>query len=160
MNMARFCLVIARICSAAWVGAALLFVITSVTEQMEPAFDAATRDRLALIRFPWYYGTGALLLLVAFFAALVASHKRILIRLAAVAVFLAMCVMAADYVLVFQPLKSRLSPPGAARTPEFRQLHAWSERLNAAGFLLSMSAVALLHASRDVPNKESESPQT
>jgi hypothetical protein len=156
--MARFCLALARICSAVWIGAALLFVITSVTEQIEPAFDAVTRDRLALIRFPWYYGTGALLLLVAFFAALVAGRQRVLIRFAAVALFLAACVMATDYALVFQPLKSRLSPPGAQRTPEFRQLHAWSERLNSAGFLLSMAAVALLHASRDVPNTKSESP--
>jgi hypothetical protein len=158
--MSRFCLILARICSAVWVGAALLFVITSVTEQMEPAFDAVTRDQLALIRFPWYYGTGALLLLVAFFAALGAGRKRNRVRLAAVALLLAGCVMAADYALVFRPLKARLSPPGAERTAEFRELHAWSERLNGTGFLLSITAVALLHISRDVPNSKNESTQT
>lgn len=152
--MSRFCLAVARICSAMWVGAALLFVLTSVIEQMDPALDAATRDRLALIRFPWYYGTGALLVFVSLVAAMVASRGRLLTKVAAVLLFLAGCVMVADHTFVYRPLRARLSPPGAERTTEFQNLHGWSERLNSAGFLLSATAMVLLQVSRDVPNKK------
>ncbi len=39
-------------------GAAILFVITSVAEQTAPDFDSMIRDRLATIRFPYYYVYG------------------------------------------------------------------------------------------------------
>jgi hypothetical protein len=154
--MPRFCLAIARICSAMWIGAALLFVLTSVTEQLEPGFDAATRDRLALIRFPWYYGTGAVLLCSALVTALIAGRKRTLTKIATLLLFLAGCVMMADYAFVYRPLRARLSPPGAERTADFRTLHDWSERLNSAGLLLSATAVVLLHLSRGVPHQKNE----
>ena len=60
--MTRLCLAVARFCPAAWVGAAFLFVATSVTEQVQPSFAPATKDTLALVRFPWYYGVGFALL--------------------------------------------------------------------------------------------------
>src|SRR3712207_5349650 len=74
--MSRVCLTLARLGSAMWVGAALLFVTTSVTEQLQPTFDPATKDTLALIRFPWYYGTGATLLAAAFLSTLFAGLRR------------------------------------------------------------------------------------
>jgi len=154
-TMSRFCLSIARIGSAMWVGAALLFVLTSITEQLDPAFDAATRDRLALIRFPWYYGTGAILLFVSFGSAAIACGKRTPTKIAAVLLFLAGSVMAADYTFVYRPLRERLSPVGVERTAEFRQLHEWSERINTVGFLLTATSAVLLQISRDVPGKKS-----
>ncbi len=154
--MSRFSLAIARICSAMWIGAALLFVLTSITEQLEPAFDTATRDRLALIRFPWYYATGGLLLFVSFFAAIIASRGRTLTKVAAVLLLLAGSVMIGDYTLVYRPLRATLAPPGVARSADFRSLHEWSERLNSAAFLLTAVSVLLLHTSRDASIKGNE----
>lgn len=154
--MTRFCLALARICSAMWVGAALLFVITSVTEQLDPSFDAAARDRLALIRFPWYYGTGATMLFLTLVATLLAGRKRLVLRIAFLAVLLAGGVMAIDYAFVYRPLRADLSSPGEERSVRFEQLHAWSERLNAAGFLLSGAAAVLLHVGREASREKSK----
>ena len=41
-----------------WVGAAALFVITSIFEQTSPEFGSLIRDQLATIRFPLYYQFG------------------------------------------------------------------------------------------------------
>ena len=41
-----------------WVGAATLFVVTSVAEQRFDGFSSAMKNQLALIRFPKYYATG------------------------------------------------------------------------------------------------------
>jgi hypothetical protein len=51
----RLGLAVARLASAVWVGAAMLFVITAVREVRHPGFDSATKDTLALLRFPVYY---------------------------------------------------------------------------------------------------------
>ncbi len=129
-----------------WVGAALLFVLTSVTEQVEPAFETAIRDRLALIRFPWYYGTGAVLLTVGIVTGAAISRGRRTILIATLVLLAAASAMAADYALVYRPLRASLTPPGAARDAEFQRLHEWSERLNAGGFLLSAVAAVMLCA--------------
>jgi hypothetical protein len=154
--MSRFSLAIARICSAMWIGAALLFVLTSIMEQLEPAFDTATRDRLALIRFPWYYATGAVLLFASSIAALIASRGRMLTKIAVVLLLLAGSVMIVDYAFVYRPLRSRLSPPGIERFADFHQLHEWSEWLNSVGFLLTAASVVLLHATSDASNEKNE----
>ena len=54
----RLGLAVARLASAAWVGAAMLFVITAVREVRHPGFDSSTKDTLALLRFPAYYAFG------------------------------------------------------------------------------------------------------
>ncbi|HEX6985960.1 MAG TPA: hypothetical protein VF170_11320 [Planctomycetaceae bacterium] len=147
--MNRFSLTLARLCSAIWVGAALLFVATSVTEQVHPSFDPATKDTLALIRFPWYYGTGATLLAVAFVAANFSGLAAWPRRSAALLLFAAIVLMAADHAFVYRPLREVLTPPGGGRGPAFERLHVWSERLNAAGFLLSATAAAVLCTARE-----------
>ena len=53
------CVTLLRFLLAAWVGAAVLYVITSVAEQISPDFDSRIRDQLATIRFPIYYKFGA-----------------------------------------------------------------------------------------------------
>jgi hypothetical protein len=146
--MRQFCLALARFCSAFWIGAAFLFVTTSVTEQVQPSFDAATKDTLALIRFPWYYGTGMTLVAVAFFAtraAPISPKTQSAALLLLMAVFGLMC---GDFVFVYRPMRAMLTPPGAGHGAEFTRLHHWSEGLNAAGFLLSTTAAAILCAAR------------
>ena len=55
--------------------------------------------------------------------------------------------MAGDYVVVYRPMRAALAS-AADRGPAFVRLHAWSERVNAAGFLLSIAAAATLCAAR------------
>ena len=145
----RICLAVARLASAMWVGAGFLFVATSVTEQVQPSFDAATKDTLALIRFPWYYGTGGTLLIVACAGA---AWSRLAIRPRAAAVLLllgAAVLLNADWAFVYRPMREALTPPGARRGAEFELLHTWSEWLNGAGFVLNAAAAVILCASRE-----------
>ena len=60
-----------RFLLAAWVGAAVLFVITSVAEQTSEHFDSLIRDQLATIRFPLYYQFGFACLFGALIACIV-----------------------------------------------------------------------------------------
>ena len=61
--MQSFCLMLARFCIAAWVGAAVLFVITGVREVTIPhqSISSEVKDALVPIRFPAYYMAGFLL---------------------------------------------------------------------------------------------------
>jgi hypothetical protein len=150
--MHRICLIVARLCSAMWVGAGLLFVMTSVTEQMHASFDPATKDTLALIRFPWYYGTGATLIAAALittrFATLPAG-ARLAVTLLLGGVLVVMC---CDFWFVYRPMRDLLVPPGSGRGGAFERLHTWSEISNAAGFALSAAAAVMLCASRETPH--------
>ena len=58
----------------AWVGAAILFVVTSVREVQSTDFDSNTKDHLALLRFPAYYLFGFTLVPVASVGAIVSSR--------------------------------------------------------------------------------------
>ena len=72
----RLGLVIARFCTAAWVGAAALFVVTALREVRSSPFDPAAKDTLALLRFPAYYAFGFTLVGLALAGALLASRDR------------------------------------------------------------------------------------
>ena len=130
---------LARLCSSMWVGAALLFVLTSVAEQTHPAFAAATRSRLALVRFPWYYGTGATLLGTACLAS--ASGRR---RSPAILLLLAGLLMCGDYFWIYWPLAATLADAGDGDSAVFGTLHRWSELVNSVGFLLTGAAAVQL----------------
>jgi hypothetical protein len=150
--MHRFCLTVARLAAAMWIGAAFLFVVTSVTEQVHASFDTATKDTLALIRFPWYYGTGRALLLVGMVSAAIAGKAGKAANpavIASVLLLFANAVLWSDYVWVYRPLRELLLTPGSDRGPAFESLHHWSEVLNAGGFLLSATAAIVLCAARD-----------
>ena len=135
-----------------WVGAALLFVATSVTEQVHPSFDVETKNTLALIRFPWYYGTSFPLLLTAAVAALAAGWRRPKNTNAATAssllLFFAQGILGIDFSLVYRPLRKLLESPGTGRGAEFERLHFWSEGLNSAVFLLAAAAAVTLCVTR------------
>ncbi|MGC1275953.1 MAG: hypothetical protein WBC44_19785 [Planctomycetaceae bacterium] len=156
--MNRVCLTLARLCSAIWIGAAFLFVVTSVTEQVHPAFDGATKDTLALIRFPWFYGTGFTLLAVAFLAT---CFTRLAARTRTTALLLllgAIVLMSADHIFIYRPMRELLSSPDASRGATFDRLHAWSEQINVAGFLLSLTASITLCAANPL-RKQQETPR-
>lgn len=132
---------ICRIAIAAWVGGAILFVVTSVHEQTFDGFESITKDQLATIRFPDYYRFGFALVITALFTGSMGlRHKRRIIF--SVLTGLALAVMCVDYLTVYLPLQDAITPPGQVRTEEFITLHIHSKQINQAS--LSLAFVACL----------------
>ncbi|MFN9717464.1 MAG: hypothetical protein ACK58L_02155 [Planctomycetota bacterium] len=124
-----------RLALSFWVGGAILFVITSVAEQINPAFDSPIRDQLATIRFPHYYRFGGICLGVALAGSLFAVLRiSTTLRRRMVLVFLLTLVstgiMVFDYWNVYVPLQQLITPPGKERTQEFLALHHQSRIVN------------------------------
>jgi hypothetical protein len=127
------CLLLARFCASAWIGAAALFVVNGVQEVTSPTFESVTKDQLALIRFPAYYGFGFVLVAGALVMTLGAGSKSLgSIRQVMIAILLAasLGLMTYDWLAVFSPMRKMLDPPGQARTEAFRTLHVRSMSLN------------------------------
>jgi hypothetical protein len=130
--MSRFCLCLARILLAAWVGAAVLFVINGVS--LVGQFPSDVFDRLLAIRFPNYYrfgfvavGTG----LAALLCSLVRCPlPRLRVAIAALLVGGALGVMVYDYQHIYRPLEAMITPPGQVRPMEFVPLHKRSKYVN------------------------------
>ena len=117
----------------------MLYVITSVSEQVFPGFDSAIKDQLAAIRFPHYYmcGFGLLITSIATGAIGLRGRQRIfvLIPLACAA-----GLMVYDYYSIYQPLLAAITPPGQTRTEQFTQLHNSSKHINQIGLSLALIA--------------------
>jgi len=113
----------------------VLFVITSVAEQVHPRFDSAIRDQLAAIRFPLYYlycwcCLGLLVTTSIINAWLCRKHSRIRATATAAIATAALLIAIADHQFVYQPLLSQITPPGKPRTQEFIRLHNTSRLVN------------------------------
>lgn len=159
MMISRAGLRVARLASAAWVGAALLFVVTAVREVRDPAFDSTTKDALALDRFPAYYAFGFALLTLALFGAIAAMPSRgRSIRVAAAFLGVALVVMIGDFISVYRPLLEMVNPPGRAKPADFEDYHHTSMYLNAANVGLCAVAAILLcwHDLRRKPKNQEE----
>ena len=145
--MRSFCLMLCRFAISAWVGAAGLFVVTSVEEQ-QTITDLPTRNLLATLRFPYYYAFGFTLVAVGFIAGLIAfrhpaiSSRRLGIALALLAVALGLMVV--DYVWIYQPLREMLIPPESPRPSNFAAYHNGSKYINEADVTLCLLAALLL----------------
>lgn len=151
-----------RFLLAAWVGAAALFVITSVAEQTSVNFDSVTRDQLATVRFPLYYRFGFASLLAAFVASVVAAMtapSAIRRKWMVVGVLVAISggLMIADFQWIYQPLQSLITPAGKVRTPDFESLHNWSRYANQShvGIVMFAAIVSCL----TLQDKSSNKPQ-
>jgi glucan phosphoethanolaminetransferase (alkaline phosphatase superfamily) len=143
----RLGLTVARFASAAWVGAAVLFVITAVREVRHPLFDSATKDTLALLRFSAYYAFGFVLVSVALGATILALFgrpKRRRIVAAAWLLVLTLVLMAADFVAIYLPIVGMITPVGRARLAEFEGYHRASMIINASDVALCAIAALLL----------------
>lgn len=144
----RLALAVARLSAAAWVGAASLFVVTALREVRHPAFDSATKDALALLRFPAYYAFGFVLVALAFLAALGASiprgESRRRLGLASALLAVVLMLMAADFLAVYRPMVGMITPPGRAHPAEFRSYHVVSIGLNVSHVGLCALAALLL----------------
>ena len=130
-----FAVALTRLSLAAWIGGAILFVITSVAEQQSPGFDSVIRDQLATIRFPLYYlfGAACLSTAIAFsgIGVLLSSgclRKRLLAAL--LLTLLSSGIAVADYAFVYRPLQAMITPPGKSRPQDFHVLHERSRLIN------------------------------
>jgi len=146
--MKSLCLTAARFAICAWVGAAALFVVTSIREVTAAQIDSATRDLLVPVRFAGYYAFGFALMGVALACGWLArrhaqvSGWRVYVSLLLLAAALGL--MIADYVLIYRPLVEMITPPGQARSATFVAYHRWSEQVNGVGFGLCAAAALLL----------------
>jgi hypothetical protein len=136
---------VTRLLLPAWIGGALLYVVTSVAEQRFPQFDSRVRDQLATIRFPWYYLFCWLTLGTATCAACIAAllHHHPLRKRATLVAALTVTslgIATADYVFIYKPLLQLITPPGQLRTPEFTRLHNRSRIVNEIHLTLALAA--------------------
>ena len=141
--MQRFFLMIARFALSAWIGAAALFVCTSISEQIAPTFDSDMKNTLAAIRFPWYYGFGFGLVGIGFVGSMIGvrrAEQRHRWAVVVTSLVLALTLMAFDYVLIYTPLHEIVTSPTAVRDARFVELHRWSERINSIDILLCLIA--------------------
>lgn len=141
--MQRFSLMIARFALSAWIGAAALFVCTSISEQIAPAFDSGIKNTLAAVRFPWYYGFGFGLVGTGFVGSVIGvrrTEQRHRWAVIVTSLVLALMLMVADYVAIYTPLYEIVTSPTAVRDARFVELHRWSERINSVDILLCLIA--------------------
>jgi len=143
-RIALAALVVMRITLAGWVGAAVLFVITSIAEQVSPDFNSTTRDQLATIRFPFYYATGVVCCTLALASGVLCRSISGRATVALILVVAAAIVLALDYCFVYGPLQDLIIPPGQQRTEQFSaqfdELHTWSRNVNTFHLLLILLA--------------------
>ncbi len=139
-HVALAALVVMRLALAGWVGAAVLFVFTSIAEQVFPEFNSTMRDQLATIRFPYYYATGVTCCTLALASGVLCRSLSRRVTVGLIIVLAAAIVFALDYVFVYRPLQELIIPPGQPRTDQFAELHTWSRNVNSFHLLLIMLA--------------------
>jgi hypothetical protein len=134
---------LSRFSLSAWIGAAALFVVTSIGEQTSMQFDSTVKNMLAAIRFPSYYLFGFVLVGLGLGGAMIgldrATHRR---RWCVVTVCLcsALALMVADYFAIYSPLRAIVTNSSGVRDARFVELHRWSEQINTAHVLLAAFA--------------------
>lgn len=144
--MRNLCISLSRFCIAAWVGAAALFVVTTLKEVRAPQLDSTTKAELAVLRFPGYYQFGFALLILALVLSIAwpATVSRVR-RYSVVALLIAaLLVTCADYFIVFQPLLKMTAAVDQARPANFVQYHEASKWLNTVQVTLAAAAALLL----------------
>jgi hypothetical protein len=162
-RMKSLWLLIARFAVCAWIGAAALFVVTSVREVRSPAIDSMMRDVLVATRFPAFYAFGFSLIALGVISSWLArNHPQVDTNRAKGAtrlLILALILMTIDYAKIYTPLVAMVTPPGKPRTPDFERYHAWSEQINGIGLILCLFAALRLHWPRKIA-ADSESSAT
>ena len=136
-----------RFATAAWVGAASLFIVCAALEATCPDLDSLAKNTLILLHFPWYYLFGFALLAVALASALVcwttATQQRRLLLILVVVLAAALLLMAGDYFFIYRPMVGMLDQPAEARPASFQRYHTLSMTINACGSVLWLAAALL-----------------
>ncbi len=141
--MQRLCLTIARLSLSAWIGAAALFVVTSIAEQRSTAFGSDVKNVLAALRFPAYYGFGFVLVGLGLVGGMIGIDRRQHFRRWCVLIgclYLALLLMSIDYFTIYSPLYAIVTDPSGVRDARFLQLHRWSEQVNTVDVTLCATA--------------------
>ncbi|HID23294.1 MAG TPA: hypothetical protein EYP14_12950, partial [Planctomycetaceae bacterium] len=145
--MVRFCWMLLRFATAAWVGAASLFIVCAALEATCPDLDSLAKNTLILLHFPWYYAFGFVSLGLALASGLVcwSADGRTRRRLTVLSLVLAaaLLLMIADYVFIYQPMVGMLDQPAEARPSAFQRYHDLSMTISACGSLLWLTAAGL-----------------
>lgn len=159
--MQRFCLTIARFVLPAWIGAAALFVVTSIAEQRSTAFGSDVKNVLAALRFPAYYGFGFVLVGVGLIGGAMGvdrhQHRRRWWGLVGCLV-LALLLMIVDYFAIYSPLHAIVTDPSGVRDARFLQLHHWSEQINTIDVALCLIAAIAACSSERPPQHPTPNP--
>ena len=155
--MRSLCLTISRFAISAWVGAASLFVVTTLKEVRSPQLDSVTKAELAVLRFPVYYTFAFSLIAVALVLAAASlqsiSPRR---RWGAISLVLfAFLLSVVDYVWIYKPLEAMTAIVDQSRPAEFVTYHRASKWINSVQ--VSVSAVAALAICWPVPEKKESS---
>ena len=130
--MRSLCLGVCRFSLAAWVGAAVLFIVVGIGEIK--VFDSEMRERLVLIRFPFYYACGFGLVFVTLVCGFV-SHKHPALSVRQANIFLGLVLvslltMVADYIWIYRPLVEMMTSLGSAKPSTFVSLHELTKWIN------------------------------
>jgi len=149
---------LSRFAISAWVGAACLFVLTTLREVHSPKLDSVTKAELVTLRFPVYYGFSFGLLAMALIMALcwspIVSGLRRWTTLGLLSLILV--VTAVDYIWIYKPLEKMTAATDEARPAEFVVLHQASRWINTGQ--VSASALAALIVCWPVSSSADRSP--
>ena len=141
-------LTLSRLAAAGWVGAAVLFVVTSVLEQSAQDLNYQTKSFLALIRFPWYYAYGFSSMVTALVSvAIVWGHPAVglwRLRFYLGILSVALATMVCEYVFVYRPLTVMTAKFASARAAEFHDYHVMTQWINTAVIGLCLVAAVLI----------------
>jgi len=154
--MKRIFLTLARFTLAAWIGAAALFVVTSIAEQRSTAFGSDVKNVLAALRFPSYYAFGFVLVglgLVSGMIGIDRSHDGRRWWALVGSLVLVLLLMSIDYFTIYSPLYAIVTDPSGVRDARFLQLHRWSEQINTVDFTLCViAAITVCWPEKRLPN--------
>ncbi len=150
----RVCVFVQRVLLCAWVGAAVLFVITSVAEQQFDGFASSIKNQLAMIRFPKYYVFGSVALLTSLGCSTVrvASGERTRASFSVLLLlFAANVLMLIDFVFIYLPLHEIMVDLLRPRDDDFQWYHNASKYINSVGLLLTAIAAAIVCGTESKP---------
>ena len=143
--MRSFCLMLTRLALAAWVGAAVFFVMVSLRPLRSQEIPDEIKPHLTQDLFPGYYGMGFGLLGVAWVTAAIGStHPGIgkVRRLGLIGLITALLLlMLADWSWIYTPLANMMQHEireHEARAGAFRTYHMASRWINSVGMVLTL----------------------
>ena len=147
--MKAACLTASRLAISFWVGAALIFVVTSIQEVSSDEINSEIRSILAAMRFPTYYLFGFFLVGFSF---LTGSFLKNYDRIRKIRwwfymglLSIVLIVMVVDYIWIFRPLLEMVILTEQARSAKFRTYHELTKYINLFNLLLCLVAAGLIN---------------
>ena len=136
------CLTISRFAMSAWVGAACLFVVTTLLEVRSPKLDSITKAELAVLRFPVYYLFAFSLISTALVFGMCSLRSMSPRRrsFAMSFVLTALVLTVADYIWIYKPLEAMTAIVDQSRPAEFVSYHKASKWINSLQITVSLAA--------------------